>query len=207
MCHTKMPWRPWKPGSRPSMPVLDGSWSGRWNTRLYTAGTSAVESELIDPHGLPVYRTGRGGRFTWHGPGQRVGYVMLDLKARGSDVRGYVSDLESWIIATLARFGVKGECRKGRVGIWVTRPSGQEEKIAAIGVRVRHWISYHGIAINIAPDLSHYGGIVPCGIAEHGVTSLKALGVETDMGTFDQALKAEFTSVFGRMLVPGAAPA
>lgn len=173
---------------------------------LYTAGTSAVESELIDPHGLPVYRTGRGGRFTWHGPGQRVGYVMLDLKARGSDVRGYVSDLESWIIATLARFGVKGECRKGRVGIWVTRPSGQEEKIAAIGVRVRHWISYHGIAINIAPDLSHYDGIVPCGIAEHGVTSLKALGVETDMGTFDQALQAEFTSVFGRMLVPGAAP-
>jgi lipoyl(octanoyl) transferase len=173
---------------------------------LYTAGTSAIESELLDSGGLPVYRTGRGGRFTWHGPGQRVGYIMLDLKARGSDVRGYVRDLESWVIATLARFDVKGECRAGRVGIWVTRPSGKEEKIAAIGVRVRHWISYHGIAINIAPDLSHYVGIVPCGISEHGVTSLKAMGIEVDMDTFDQALKAEFETVFGRTLVPGAAP-
>jgi lipoyl(octanoyl) transferase len=167
---------------------------------LYTAGTSAADDEMLDPGGLPVYRSGRGGRYTWHGPGQRVAYVMLDLKNRGSDVRAFVCDLESWVIATLARFGVKGERRQGRVGIWVVRPSGREEKIAAIGVRVRHWVSYHGIAVNVAPDLAHFAGIVPCGIAEHGVTSLKALGLATGMAEFDTALRAEFESVFGRAL-------
>lgn len=167
---------------------------------LYTAGTSAAADELLDPGGLPVYRSGRGGRYTWHGPGQRVAYVMLDLKARGSDVRAFVCDLESWVIATLARFGVTGERRAGRVGIWVVRPSGREEKIAAIGVRVRHWVSYHGIAINVAPDLSHFAGIVPCGISEHGVTSLEALGKLPEMPAFDDALRAEFENVFGRTL-------
>ncbi|MGE0650957.1 MAG: lipoyl(octanoyl) transferase LipB [Alphaproteobacteria bacterium] len=169
---------------------------------LYTAGTSAADDELLDPGGLPVYRTGRGGRFTWHGPGQRVAYVMLDLKRRGADVRAFVCDLESWIIATLARFGVKAERREGRIGIWVVRPSGAEEKIAAIGVRVRHWISYHGVAINVAPDLAHFAGIVPCGISEHGVTSLAALGHNPGMAAFDAALRAEFENVFGRTLVP-----
>jgi lipoyl(octanoyl) transferase len=169
---------------------------------LYTAGTSAVDDELLDPGGLPVYRTGRGGRFTWHGPGQRVAYVMLDLKRRGADVRAFVCDLESWVIATLARFGVKAERREGRIGIWVVRPSGAEEKIAAIGVRVRHWISYHGVAINVAPDLAHFAGIVPCGISEHGVTSLAALGHNPGMAAFDGALRAEFENVFGRPLTP-----
>lgn len=169
---------------------------------LYTAGTSADDGDLLDPGGLPVYRTGRGGRFTWHGPGQRVAYVMLNLKVRGSDVRAFVCDLESWIIATLARFGVKGERRQGRVGIWVAHPSGAEEKIAAIGVRVRHWVSYHGIAVNVAPDLRYFEGIVPCGIAEHGVTSLAALGAAPDMASFDRALAAEFEAVFGRALAP-----
>lgn len=169
---------------------------------LYTAGTSAADDELLDPRGLPVYRSGRGGRFTWHGPGQRVAYVMLDLRQRGADVRAFVCDLEGWIIATLARFGVKGERRAGRVGIWVAQPSGHEEKIAAIGVRVRHWISYHGIAVNIAPDLAHFAGIVPCGIAEHGVTSLAAQGADPGMAAFDEALRAEFETVFGRRLAP-----
>jgi lipoyl(octanoyl) transferase len=172
---------------------------------LYTAGTSAADDELLDPRGLPVYRSGRGGRYTWHGPGQRVAYVMLDLKSRGSDVRAFVCDLESWIIATLARFRVKGERRTGRVGIWVVRPSGREEKIAAIGVRVRHWVSYHGIAINVAPDLTHFGGIVPCGISEHGVTSLAALGQDPGMDAFDAALAEEFEKVFGRALALAAA--
>ncbi len=167
---------------------------------LYTAGTSASEDDLLDPGGLPIYRTGRGGRFTWHGPGQRVVYLMLDLKARGSDVRGYVCDLESWIIAALARLGVRGERRPGRVGIWVVRKDGREEKIAALGVRVRHWVSYHGIAINVAPDLSHFRGIVPCGIAEHGVTSLAALGTDADMAALDAALQAEFEPTFDRKL-------
>lgn len=167
---------------------------------LYTAGTSAAPDELLDAGGLPVYRSGRGGRFTWHGPGQRVAYVMLDLRQRGADVRAFVCDLESWIIATLARFGIKGERRTGRVGIWVVRPSGREEKIAAIGVRVRHWVSYHGIAINVAPDLAHFAGIVPCGIAEHGVTSMAALGQTPGMAAVDAALRQEFEAVFGRAL-------
>jgi lipoyl(octanoyl) transferase len=167
---------------------------------LYTAGTSADAAELLDSGGLPVYRSGRGGRYTWHGPGQRVAYVMLDLKARGADVRGFVCDLESWIIATLSHFGVSGERRAGRVGIWVVRPDGTEEKIAAIGVRVRHWISYHGIAINVAPDLSHFSGIVPCGINEHGVTSLAALGIDASLADVDHALRQNFETVFGRRL-------
>jgi lipoyl(octanoyl) transferase len=169
---------------------------------LYTAGTSAADDELLDPRGLPVYRTGRGGRFTWHGPGQRVAYVMLDLKKRGADVRAFVGDLEFWVIATLTRFGVSAERRPGRVGIWVTRSTGEEEKIAAIGVRVRHWISYHGIAINVAPDLAHFAGIVPCGISEHGVTSLAALGHDPGMVALDAALRVEFENVFGRTLAP-----
>lgn len=167
---------------------------------LYTAGTSADDSELLDPRGLPVYRSGRGGRFTWHGPGQRVAYVMLDLKHRGSDVRGFVCDLESWIIAALATFGVKAERRTGRIGIWVVRADGREDKIAAIGVRVRHWVSYHGIAINVAPDLANFSGIVPCGITEHGVTSLRALGIDAGLADLDAALKQSFPAVFGRSL-------
>jgi lipoyl(octanoyl) transferase len=164
---------------------------------LYTAGTSAEDSELLDLKGLPVYRTGRGGRTTWHGPGQRVAYVMLDLKHRGSDVRGFVHDLEDWVIATLGRFGVTGERREGRVGIWVVRGAG-EEKIAAIGVRVRRWVSYHGIAINLAPDLGHFGGIVPCGLSGFSVTSLKALGIKATMADLDRALRASFEDVFCR---------
>jgi lipoyl(octanoyl) transferase len=167
-----------------------------------TAGTSATDDELLDPRGLPVYRTGRGGRFTWHGPGQRVAYVMLDLRRRGADVRAFVGDLESWVIATLTRFGVSAERRPGRVGIWVKRSTGEEEKIAAIGVRVRHWISYHGVAINVAPDLGHFAGIVPCGISEHGVTSLAELGRKPGRAAFDAALRAEFENVFGRTLAP-----
>jgi lipoyl(octanoyl) transferase len=169
---------------------------------LYTAGTSASEADLIDSMGFPVYRTGRGGQFTYHGPGQRVVYVMLDLKQRGEDVRAYVADLESWVIRALARFGVSAERRPGRIGLWVTRPGGgiigaQEDKIAAIGVRVRRWVTYHGIAINVAPDLGHYAGIVPCGIREHGVTSLAAMGIEATLADVDAALKATFGEVFG----------
>jgi lipoyl(octanoyl) transferase len=166
---------------------------------LYTAGTSARESDLLDPARFPVYRSGRGGQFTYHGPGQRVAYVMLDLKRRGGDVRAFVRDLEQWIIATLARFNVTGERRDGRVGIWVDRGGGREDKIAAIGVRVRRWVSYHGIAINLEPDLSHFEGIVPCGISErnYGVTSLIDLGIPATMAELDGALRAGFRTAFG----------
>jgi lipoyl(octanoyl) transferase len=167
---------------------------------LYTAGTSAIDSDLIDTMGFPVYHTGRGGQFTYHGPGQRVVYVMLDLKTRGEDVRAYVANLEDWVIRSLARLGVQAERREGRIGLWVARPGPlgpKEDKIAAIGVRVRRWVTYHGIAINVAPDLSHYGGIVPCGIREHGVTSLAALGNTASMADLDEALKATFGEVFG----------
>ena len=157
---------------------------------LYTAGTSARPEELLDAAALPVYSTGRGGRYTYHGPGQRVAYVMLDLRRRGSDVRAYVHDLEGWVIDALARLGVTGERRCDRVGIWVERGGGREAKIAAIGVRVRRWITFHGIAINIDPDLSHFGGIVPCGIAEHGVTSLADLGIDATLADVDAALRA-----------------
>jgi lipoyl(octanoyl) transferase len=164
---------------------------------LYTAGTSARDQDLIDPDLLPIFRTGRGGKFTYHGPGQRVAYVLLDLSRRGNDLRAFVRNLEEWLIRALARFGLKGERRDGRVGIWIVRADGSEHKIAAIGVRVRRWVSYHGISLNLDPDLSHYRGIVPCGIEEHGVTSLAAEGLAIDMATLDRALQAAFEEVFG----------
>jgi lipoyl(octanoyl) transferase len=163
---------------------------------LYTAGTSAPPEDLLDPQRLPVYRSGRGGRYTYHGPGQRIAYVLLDLTRRGRDVGCHVHRLEEWIIRTLARFGLEGERRAGRVGVWVVGADGGEAKIAAIGVRVRHWVSYHGVALNIDPDLGHYRGIVPCGIAEHGVTSLAALGVAATTAQVDAALRATFDEVF-----------
>jgi lipoyl(octanoyl) transferase len=169
---------------------------------LYTAGTSAREEELVDPDFLPVHRSGRGGRFTYHGPGQRVGYAMLDLRRRGPDVRApdvraYVHRLEEWVIRALARFNVRGERREGRVGIWIAHRDGREEKIAAIGVRVRQWVAFHGVALNVDPNLEHYRGIVPCGIAEHGVTSLAALGITASMPEVDAALRAAFAEAFG----------
>jgi lipoyl(octanoyl) transferase len=164
---------------------------------LYTAGTSAKDSDLLQPARFPVYRSGRGGQFTYHGPGQRVAYVMLDLKRRGGDVRRFVHDLESWVIAALARFNVVGERRANRIGIWVAGGSGRESKIAAIGVRLRRWVSYHGIAINVEPDLGHFDGIVPCGIADHGVTSLVDLGLPVTLSDLDVALKLAFDEVFG----------
>jgi lipoyl(octanoyl) transferase len=165
---------------------------------LYTAGTSARPEHLLDPERFPVFRTGRGGQFTYHGPGQRVAYVMLDLQRRGrADLRRYVRDLEEWLISTLAHFGIRGERRPGRVGIWVTRSDGTEEKIAAIGVRVRRWITYHGVSLNRDPDISHFQGIVPCGVADRGVTSLAALGVRVSAEELDAALRASFDLVFG----------
>ncbi len=165
---------------------------------LYTAGSSARGTDLLNARGLPVYSTGRGGQYTWHGPGQRIAYVMLDLRRRGQDVRRYVCDLEDWIIRALDRFNVKGERRDGRVGIWVARGGGREDKIAAIGVRVRHWVTYHGLAINVDPDLSHYAGIVPCGIDDPtlGVTSLVDLGLPVTMADLDTALMETFGTVF-----------
>ncbi len=162
---------------------------------LYTAGTSARAEDLLDSR-FPVYDAGRGGQYTYHGPGQRVAYVMLDLKQRGADVRRFVNDLEEWIIRALARFNVEGERREGRVGIWVRREGGREDKIAAIGVRLRRWVSYHGVSINLEPDLSHFSGIVPCGIREHGVTSLVDLGLPVTMEDLDQALMESFAEVF-----------
>jgi lipoyl(octanoyl) transferase len=162
---------------------------------LYTAGTSAVETDLLEPGRLPVFRTGRGGQYTYHGPGQRVAYVMLDLTRRGRDVGCHVWRLEEWMIRALARFGVTGERRDGRIGVWVARGS-REDKIGAIGVRVRHWVTYHGLALNVDPDLANYAGIVPCGINAHGVTSLAALGVETTMADVDRALRDTFAEVF-----------
>ncbi len=164
---------------------------------LYTAGTSAKPEDLLWHDRFPVYQTGRGGQFTYHGPGQRVAYVMLDLKKRDGDVRGYVCDLEEWLIRTLARFTVKGERRDGRVGIWVSRGGGREDKVAAIGVRVRHWVTFHGIALNVDPDLSHFQGIVPCGITQHGVTSLWDLGCTPTIPEVDSALMASWDEVFG----------
>jgi lipoyl(octanoyl) transferase len=168
---------------------------------LYTAGTSAVGSDLHEAR-FPVYRSGRGGQFTYHGPGQRVAYVMLDLKARGGDVRRFVAALEAWIIAALGEFNITGERREDRVGVWVKRPdkgAGYEDKIAAIGIRVRRWVSFHGISLNVEPDLSHFSGIVPCGIAEqrYGVTSLVDLGLPVTMDDADDALKRTCQNVFG----------
>jgi len=165
---------------------------------LSTAGTSSTPQDLLQPLRLPVHAAGRGGQYTYHGPGQRVAYTMLDLRQRRQDVRRYVSDLEDWVIRTLARFNVRGERRAGRVGVWVVREGGQrEDKIAAIGVRIRHWVSFHGISINVEADLTHYAGIVPCGIAEHGVTSLVDLGLPVTMTDLDMALAETFDEVFG----------
>ena len=180
---------------------------------LYTAGTSARPADLTDPGRFPVHAVGRGGQYTYHGPGQRVVYAMLDVGARGRDVRCFVRDLERWVILTLAEFGVTGEVRPGRVGVWVARPdrpprpdgSPAEDKIAAIGVKLRRWISFHGLSINVEPDLSHFDGIVPCGIREHGVTSLVDLGLPVGMADLDAALMATFPLVFGR--TPPACPA
>lgn len=163
---------------------------------LYTAGTSARMEDLLAPARLPVHRTGRGGQFTYHGPGQRIAYVMLDLRRRGQDLRAYVERLEEWVIATLAAFDVTGEVRPGRVGVWVDRGQGREDKIAAIGIRVRRWVSFHGVSINVQPDLGHYGGIVPCGIREHGVTSLADLGRMVGMDEVDRQLRASFGRIF-----------
>jgi len=169
---------------------------------VYTAGTSADPAELLEPRGIPVIATGRGGRHTYHGPGQRVTYVIADLRRRGQDIRRFVHALEEWAILTLAMLGVEGERRQGRVGIWVPRGGGREDKIVAIGVRVRGWVSYHGLAINVDPDLSAYSGIVPCGIAEQqlGVTSLADLGVAADMAKVDAALRRTFAAAFDRMI-------
>jgi lipoyl(octanoyl) transferase len=163
----------------------------------YTAGTSAQRSDLVDPR-FPVFDAGRGGQWTYHGPGQRTAYVMLDLTRRGRDIRCYVHDLEEWMIRALDRFNIRGERRQGRVGIWVTDPTrGTEDKIGAIGVRVTRWVSWHGIALNVDPDLSHFDGIVPCGIRGHGVTSLHRLGVLATMEEADAALMAAWGEVFG----------
>lgn len=167
---------------------------------LYTAGTSAEERDLVEPDRFPVFRTGRGGQYTYHGPGQRVAYVMLDLKRRKPDVRAFVGDLERWLIATLAEFNVTGELREGRVGVWVRRPEKgltAEDKIAAIGVRIRKWVTFHGVSLNVDPDLDHFTGIVPCGISQHGVTSLADLGITATMADVDIALKRTFADVFG----------
>jgi len=168
---------------------------------LYTAGTSAKPQDLLDAR-FPVFKTGRGGQYTYHGPGQRVAYVMLDLKRRRPDLRVFVASLEAWLIDTLAAFGVRGETREDRVGVWAARPDkgpGAEDKIAAIGVRVRRWVSFHGVALNVAPDLGHFGGIAPCGIRadEFGVTSLADLGVTATMRDVDAALRAAFERRFG----------
>ena len=166
---------------------------------LYTAGTSAEGADLLDPKRFPVYEAGRGGEYTYHGPGQRVAYLMLDLRARGRDVRCLVQGLEGWIIDTLAAFNVAGEIRDGRIGVWVKQPGrlGGESKIAAIGVRVSKWVTTHGIALNVAPDLDHFGGIVPCGIADRGVTSLEDMGQLVSMPEVDMALRSAFERRFG----------
>lgn len=167
---------------------------------LYTAGTSANPADLVAPDRFDVYETGRGGQYTYHGPGQRVAYAMLDLRKRGRDVSAFVRGLEQWIIDTLLCFDVTAERRCGRVGVWVTRDDGREEKIAAIGVRLKKWVSFHGISINVSPDLSHFGGIVPCGIQEHGVASLASLGRDVSMSELDAALKVSFEAIFGPTL-------
>ncbi|MGE0828375.1 MAG: lipoyl(octanoyl) transferase LipB [Hyphomonadaceae bacterium] len=167
---------------------------------LYTAGVSAKAGDLIDAERFPVFKTGRGGQFTYHGPGQRVAYVMLDLKRRGRDVSRFVADLERWIIGALAHFNVEAGPRPGRIGVWVERKGpgwAREDKIAAIGVKLRRWVSFHGIALNVEPELSHFDGIVPCGIREHGVTSLVDLGLPVTMAEADAALRAAFEAVFG----------
>jgi lipoyl(octanoyl) transferase len=165
---------------------------------LYTAGVSAKPRDLLDPQRFPVFESERGGQFTYHGPGQRVAYVMLDLRARGRDVRLFVQTLEAWVIDALAELGVRGEIRPGRVGVWVARHDPpREDKIAALGVKLRRWVSFHGISLNVEPTLDHFAGIVPCGQTEHGVTSLADLGVRADMAAADHALKDSFQRLFG----------
>jgi lipoyl(octanoyl) transferase len=163
---------------------------------LYTAGTSAHAEDLVEPL-FPVHWTGRGGQFTYHGPGQRVGYVMLDLKRRALEIRTYVCNLEEWLIRTLASFNVRGERREGRIGVWIDQGGGREAKIGAIGVRVRQGVTYHGMSLNHEPDLGHYRGIVPCGVREHGVTSLAAQGIVASPAEVDIALRHAFAEVFG----------
>ncbi len=179
---------------------------------LYTAGTGTRAEDLTGTEGLPLFTVGRGGRLTYHGPGQRVAYAMLDLRVRGADLRRYVTSLEQWLIGTLARFGVEGERREDRVGVWVKRPqqgAGREDKIAAIGIRVKKWVSLHGISLNVAPDLSHYQGILPCGVSEPawGVTSLADLGVQATMAEVDAALRREFETLFGPSAILAGKPA
>ena len=169
---------------------------------LYSAGTSAKAADLVEANRFDVFESGRGGQYTYHGPGQRVGYVMLDLRKRGRDVAAFVRGLEQWIIDTLAEFDVTAERRCGRVGVWVILPDGSEAKIAAIGVRLKKWVSFHGISINLNPDLTHFSGIVPCGIQEHGVTSLEALGKDANMTALDAALKVNFEQIFGPVESP-----
>lgn len=180
---------------------------------LYTAGTSANPADLRDPHRFPVHPSKRGGQYTYHGPGQRVVYVMLDVGRRGRDVRAFVKALETWVIDTLDQFNIRGEIREGRVGVWVVRDDKPltatghkpEDKIAAIGIRLRRWISFHGISINVEPDLEHFSGIVPCGISEHGVTSLVDLGLPVSMTDLDVALKRTFPDNFPPLAPPEAA--
>lgn len=174
---------------------------------LYTAGTSAKTEDLVDPERFEVFDAGRGGQYTYHGPGQRVAYVMMDLRKRGRDVSAFVRALEQWIIDTLGEFDVTAERRCGRVGVWVVQPNGGEEKIAAIGIRLKKWVSFHGVSINLNPDLSHFGGIVPCGISEHGVTSLSALGKTIEgkdikMAQLDHKLRQNFVKIFGPVSPP-----
>lgn len=167
---------------------------------IYTAGTSAKPADLLQPDRFPVFETGRGGQYTYHGPGQRVVYLMLDLTKRGKDVRCFVRRIESWVIASLARLGVEGHVRDGRTGIWVARPekgAKAEDKIAAIGIRIRRWVSFHGVAINVAPDLSHFDGINACGVSDQGVTSLSDLGINSSLADMDAALSATFPDHFG----------
>ncbi|MFC3711591.1 lipoyl(octanoyl) transferase LipB [Sphingoaurantiacus capsulatus] len=171
---------------------------------VYTAGTSAIDTDLVEPERFPVFQTGRGGQYTYHGPGQRVGYVMLDLNARGRDVRCFVDALEDWMIAALARFGVTAFKADGRVGVWTATPAG-EAKIGAIGVRVRRWVTFHGFALNVSPDLSHFGGIVPCGLPDYPVTSLAALGIEASLADADAALAATFPAFLARLAARQAA--
>ena len=177
---------------------------------IYTAGTSAKPADLTDPNRFPVSKSKRGGQYTYHGPGQRVAYVLLDVGARGRDVRKFVQQLEAWVIATLEEFKIKGEIREGRVGVWVTRndkprtATGQlrEDKIAAIGIRLRKWISFHGISLNLDPDLRHFDGIIPCGITDHGVTSLVDLGLPVTMNDLDLALRRRFETIFSAQIIP-----
>ncbi|MEM6616896.1 MAG: lipoyl(octanoyl) transferase LipB [Pseudomonadota bacterium] len=171
---------------------------------LYTAGTSANENDLIAPDRFPVFETGRGGQYTYHGPGQRVAYTLLDLNRRGRDIRRYVANLEAWLIATLDAFNIKGERREDRVGVWVRRPEKSataEDKIAAIGIRVRKWVTFHGISINVDPTLEHFSGIIPCGVTEHGVTSFHDLGQLVTLPEVDTVLRSKFSEVFGATVV------